>query len=219
MPPLGCVSSLYMLSVVIRAARVITRPGPTRHKHGSRCPGNAIENNRLAYLDNASYDYASRCLDNNTWLHVVLRQRLPPSRLSLATAYWVSWNKLAASNAQAQHHLETLDGNKLVADLGRHSTGGRRVPPFNVHKSSVPHTGGTLSWRSLRQAVGEKLADECFELAVELGYTYTYVSRHDDAQLWKIGGVAINTTLYGKKGIWRTVSRALRSPVVSSQWS
>lgn len=68
---------------------------------GCLCPGNAIANKRLAYLDNASYEYASRCLDNNTWLHVVLRQRLPPSRLSLATAYWVSWNKLAASNAQA----------------------------------------------------------------------------------------------------------------------
>lgn len=143
----------------------------------------------------------------------MLRQRSPPSRLSLATAYWVSWNKLAAWNAQARHHLETLDGNKLVADLGtRHLS--QRLPPFDVHKSSVPHTGGRLSWRSLRKEVGEKLADECFVLAVQLGYTYTYPSRHDDAQLWKIDGVAINTTLYSKKGIWRTVSTALRSPVV-----
>jgi hypothetical protein len=184
---------------------------------GCLCPGNAIANKRLAYLDNASYEYASRCLDNNTWLNAVLR-RSPPSRLAMATAYWVSWNKLAASNAQARHHLETLDGNQLVADLGR-SAVGRRLPAFDVHKSSVPHTGGRLSWRSLRREVGEKLADECFELAVELGYTYTYSTRHDDAQLWKIGGVAINTTVYGDKGIWTTVSTALQPPVVQSQWS
>ena len=184
---------------------------------GCLCPGNAIANKRLAYLDNASYEYASRCLDNNTWLNAVLR-RSPPSRLAMASAYWVSWNKLAASNAQARHHLETLDGNQLVADLGR-SAVGRRLPAFDVHKSSVPHTGGRLSWRSLRREVGEKLADECFELAVELGYTYTYSTRHDDAQLWKIGGVAINTTVYGDKGIWTTVSTALQPPVVQSQWS
>jgi len=184
---------------------------------GCLCPGNAIANKRLAYLDNASYEYASRCLDDNTWLNAVLR-RAPPSRLAMATAYWVSWNKLAASNAQARHHLETLDGNQLVADLGR-SAVGRRLPAFDVHKSSVPHTGGRLSWRTLRQEVGEKLADECFELAVELGYTYTYSTRHDDAQLWKIGGVAINTTVYGDKGIWTTVSTALQPPVVRSQWS
>ena len=126
--------------------------------------------------------------------------------------------RLAASNAQARHHLETLDGNQLVADLGR-SAVGRRLPAFDVHKSSVPHTGGRLSWRSLRREVGEKLADECFELAVELGYTYTYSTRHDDAQLWKIGGVAINTTVFGDKGIWTTVSTALQPPVVQSQWS
>lgn len=184
---------------------------------GCLCPGNAIANKRLAYLDNASYEYASRCLDDNTWLNAVLR-RAPPSRLAMATAYWVSWNKLAASNAQARHHLETLDGNQLVADLGR-SAVGRRLPAFDVHKSSVPHTGGRLSWHTLRQEVGEKLADECFELAVELGYTYTYSTRHDDAQLWKIGGVAINTTVYGDKGIWTTVSTALQPPVVRSQWS
>ena len=184
---------------------------------GCLCPGNAMANKRLAYLDNASYEYASRCLDDNTWLNAVLR-RAQPSRLAMATAYWVSWNKLAASNAQARHHLETLDGNQLVADLGR-SAGGRRLPAFDVHKSSVPHTGGRLSWRSLRREVGEKLADECFELAVELGYTYTYSTRHDDAQLWKIGGVAINTTVYGDKGIWTTVSTALQPPVVRSQWS
>ena len=184
---------------------------------GCLCPGNAIANKRLAYLDNASYEYASRCLDNNTWLNAVLR-RSPPSRLAMATAYWVSWNKLAASNAQARHHLETLDGNQLVADLGR-SAVGRHLPAFDVHKSSVPHTGGRLSWRSLRREVGEKLADECFELAVELGYTYTYSTRHDDAQLWKIGGIAINTTVYGDKGIWTTVSTALQPPVVRSQWS
>ena len=110
---------------------------------GCLCPGNAMANRRLAYLDNASYEYASRCLDNNTWLNAVLR-RAQPSRLAMATAYWVSWNKLAASNARARHHLETLDGNQLVADLGR-SAGGRRLPAFDVHKSSVPHTGGRLS--------------------------------------------------------------------------
>ena len=49
-----------------------------------------------------SYDYAARCVANNTWLHAILHRPFPPSRLTLATAYWMSWNSLAAKHAQVQ---------------------------------------------------------------------------------------------------------------------
>ena len=90
--------------------------------------------------------------------------------------------------------------------------------PARTHEciNALTNTHTRTHLRTLWSHVLQKLTDECFALAVELGYTYTYPIRHDDAQLWKIEGVAINTTLYSEQGIWRTVSTALRSPAVSA---